>query len=47
VAEVEPYDTRPLAGSLASLGPLEIALVRRTEGEALFAHLLSGHLYLG
>jgi hypothetical protein len=47
VAEVAPYDTRPLEGSLASLGPLAIQLVRRREGEALFAHLLSRYHYLG
>ena len=38
---VEPYDTSPLEGSLAWLGPVEIRLVRRAEGEPLFAHLLS------
>lgn len=32
---------------MASLGPLEIHLVRRTEGEALFAQLLSRYHYLG
>jgi hypothetical protein len=47
VAEVAPGDTDPIEGSLGSLGPLEIRLVRRTEGEALFAHLLSRHHYLG
>ncbi len=47
VAEVGPYDTGPIEGSLASLGPLEIRLARRTPGEALFAHLLSHHHYLG
>ena len=47
VSEVEPYDTSPLEGSLASLGPLEIRLVRRAEGEPLFAHLLSRYHYLG
>jgi hypothetical protein len=40
-------DTTPLAGALASLGPLEIRLVRRAEGEALFAQLLNQHHYLG
>jgi len=47
VSEVEPIDTTPVEGSLASLGPLEIRLVRRAEGEKLFAHLLSRHHYLG
>jgi len=47
VAPVPPYDTTPLTGTVASLGPLTIALVRRTEGEALFAQLLSRHHYLG
>jgi hypothetical protein len=47
VSEVEPIDTTPVEGSLASLGPLEIRLVRRAEGEKLFAHLLRRHHYLG
>ncbi len=47
VGQVEPYDTTPSEGSLASLGPLELRLVRRAEGEALFAHLLSRYHYLG
>src|SRR6266571_1416128 len=47
VSEVQPYSTSPLAGSLTSLGPLEIRLVRRAEGEALFAHLLCRYHYLG
>jgi Druantia protein DruA len=47
VSEVESYDATPIEGSLASLGPLEIRLVRRAEGEKLFAHLLSRHHYLG
>jgi len=47
VSEVHPYDTTPVEGSLASLGPLEIRLVRRAEGEKLFAHLLSRYHYLG
>jgi hypothetical protein len=46
VSEVEPYDITPIEGSLASLGPLEIRLVRRAEGEKLFAHLLSRYHYL-
>lgn len=47
VAPVAPYDTTPLKGTLASLGPMEIHLVRRAEGEALFAQLLSRYHYLG
>jgi hypothetical protein len=47
VAVIETYDTTPLTGSLAALGPLEIRRVRRAEGEKLFAHLLSVHHYLG
>ena len=47
VVEVPPYDTTPIEGPLAALGPLEIRLVRRAEGEALFAHLLNGFHYLG
>jgi hypothetical protein len=47
VSEVGAYDTTPIEGSLASLGPLEIRLVRRAEGEKLFAHLLSRYHYLG
>ena len=47
VAALAPGDTTPIQGLLASLGPLEIRLVRRAEGEALFAHLLSRYHYLG
>ena len=47
VAPVETYDTDPITGSLATLGPLEIRLVRRADGEKLFAHLLSRYHYLG
>jgi hypothetical protein len=47
VLPIESCDTTPIEGSLASLGPLEIRLVRRAEGEKLFAHLLSGYHYLG
>lgn len=47
VSPVESYDTSPIEGSLAALGPLEIRLVRRAEGEKLFAHLLSRYHYLG
>jgi hypothetical protein len=47
VSAVESYDTTPVQGTLAALGPLEIRLVRRAEGETLFAHLLSRYHYLG
>ena len=47
VAPAESYDTTPLSGTVASLGPLEIRQVRRAQGEALFGHLLSRYHYLG
>jgi hypothetical protein len=47
VSQVQSYDTTLVEGSLASLRPLEIRLVRRAEGEELFAHLLSRYHYLG
>jgi hypothetical protein len=47
VTAVAPVDATPIEGALAALGPLDIRLVRRTEGERLFAHLLSRHHYLG
>ena len=47
VAPSGTYDTTPLAGALASLGPLTIRLVRRTDDETLFAQLLRDHHYLG
>ena len=47
VARLEFCDTTPIAGSLASLGPLEIRLVRRADGESLFNYLLNRHHYLG
>jgi hypothetical protein len=47
VAPVAPCDTTPIEGTLAWLGPLDIRLVRRTEGERLFAQLLSDYHYLG
>jgi Domain of unknown function (DUF4338) len=47
VREVVPVDTTPIEGSLRSLGPLDIRLVRRAEGEDLFAQLLKEHHYLG
>jgi len=43
----DAFDTTPLQGTLASLGPLTIRLVRRAEGETLFAQLLRDHHYLG
>lgn len=47
VSAVAPYDTTSIQGTLAALGPLAIRLVRRAEGETLFAHLLSRYHYLG
>lgn len=47
VGQAEAYQTSPIEGSLESLGPLELRLVRRAEGEKLFAHLLNGYHYLG
>lgn len=47
VKEPEAYDMSPIEGSLASLGPLEIRLVRRAQGESLFNHLLNQYHYLG
>ena len=47
VGPVAPYDISLITGSLDSLAPLTIELVRRTQGERLFAHLLSRYHYLG
>jgi hypothetical protein len=47
VAAVATVDRATLEGSLATLDRLEIRLVRRTEGEKLFGHLLQEHHYLG
>ena len=47
VVEEISYHTLPIEGSVASLGPLQIQLVRRAQGESLFAHLLNRHNYLG
>ena len=47
VAQSAPLDTTPVEGSLASLGSLEVRLVRRAEGEDVFAQLLKEHHYLG
>ena len=47
VAQLEFCDTTPIEGSLASLGPLDIRLVRRAEGESLFNSLVNQHHYLG
>ena len=46
-APVAAIDTTPIVGTLASLGTLDIRLVRRAQGEALFAQLLSRYHYLG
>ena len=47
VLEAPPYDTTAIEMSLDRLGPLEVRLVRRAEGEGLFAHLLNRYHYLG
>lgn len=47
VREIAVVDPTPITGSLATLGALEIRLVRRTDGEALFGQLLRAHHYLG
>jgi hypothetical protein len=47
IAPVAALDQSPIQASVASLGPLKIELVRRTENEKLFAHLLSEYHYLG
>ena len=47
VAQLEFCDTTPIEGSLASLGPLDIRLVRRAEGESLFNYLVNQYHYLG
>jgi len=47
VRRVASVDTTPIEGSLCSLGALDIRLVRRAEGEDLFAQLLKEHHYLG
>lgn len=47
VSQLEFCDTSPIEGSLASLGGLEIRLVRRAEGEDTFNYLLSQYHYLG
>lgn len=46
-AQLWLQDTTPLRGSVASLGPLRLELVRRREAEALFAQLVEQHHYLG
>jgi uncharacterized protein DUF4338 len=47
VAQLQFCDTTPVEGSLASLGPLEIRLVRRADGEDDFNYLLNQYHYLG
>lgn len=47
VTALEFCDTTPIEGSLASLGPLSIRLVRRADGEDVFNHLLKEYHYLG
>lgn len=46
-ARVTPLDQRPLESTLATLGPVELRQVRRTEGEGLFSQLLAQYHYLG
>ena len=46
VRTVVPVDSAPIEGNLQSIGALEIRLVRRAEGEDLFAQLLRD-LHLG
>ena len=41
------FDERPLVGTLAQIGPVELRQVRRAEGEALFGQLLARYHYLG
>ena len=47
VPQLEFCETTPIEGSLASLGTLEVRLVRRAEGESLFNYLVNQHHYLG
>ena len=47
VRERLPEDTTPITGTLGTLGALEVRLVRRAEGEDVFAQLLKEHHYLG
>jgi hypothetical protein len=47
VAQLQFCDTTPIEGSLASLGPLDIRLVRRADGEDDFNYLLNQYHYLG
>jgi hypothetical protein len=47
IAQMGAIDTAPLIGALETLKPLRVDLVRRTEEEPLFAHLLSQYHYLG
>lgn len=47
VAQLQFCDTTPITGSLSSLGPLEIRLVRRAGGEDVFNYLLNEYHYLG
>jgi hypothetical protein len=47
VERVESLDLSPIEGTVVSLQPLQIELVRRTDHEKLFAYLLSQYHYLG
>jgi len=42
-----PLDTRPVAGRLGELQPLELVTVRRTAQEGLYHQLLAQYHYLG
>lgn len=44
---IGPVDTSAITGRIQQLPELEFRLVRRSEGEDLFAHLLKEHHYLG
>ena len=47
VLAAPPYDTTAIEMSLDRLGALEVRLIRRAEGQGLFAHLLNRYHYLG
>ena len=47
VAPPELCDATAIEGTLASVGPLAVRLVRRAEGESLFNQLLNQYHYLG
>jgi Druantia protein DruA len=47
IGQSVPIETTPIAGPMEFLKPLRIDLVRRTEGEGLFAQLINQYHYLG